>query len=336
MSRLGPLGERDERLAADVDAEVVFEVGNGGGGELVDRQEAQAGDRADAGADVGARQAADDGTVQRLFPLPQGVLLGRGQGPSGQPDPEATGFAQRDEPDVAVGVGEARREDVLHRRQGLAPGRRGGLDRELVEDPAGDHGRGGPRRRAELEEPGAKAGEGLQPLPGLVIGQGRARGIGLGRDAVPGWSPGPAGRCPERLVQRRLGAALSDGHAAAAGRRGGPARPRRESKSVPDRRADHGTAQNARDPECRPTSLWHGCLLAKPGTVSRLIAPPRAGDLIPDPEVGSGPAARREQGASTPSSRDLSSRPESGKVDPKKKLQFHSEFADAVWPTTSR
>ena len=47
----------------DVDAVVVFQVGDGGGGERVDREVAKAGDRADPGGDVATGQAADDGLV---------------------------------------------------------------------------------------------------------------------------------------------------------------------------------------------------------------------------------------------------------------------------------
>src|SRR5262249_39807166 len=120
---------------------------------------------------------------------------------------------------------------------------------------------------------------------------------------------------PHSLTDRSQGTILADGNRVAQ-RVYFPVLSAHET--VEDcRRANRGAAENARDPKPRPTSLWHGCLPAKTGTVSCDLAPaPSSWNLVLDPGVLGG------IGASTPSARDLSSKPESGKATLKRSSSF--------------
>ena len=122
-----------------------------------------------------------------------------------------------------------------------------------------------------LEKPVLQAGQGLQPLRGLVVGdRGRALSPAFGVSALlqggqrPGslslraWLSDPSGLASPMATE--LPAA-------------GLAPCCLPKNPIDRRRADRGAAQNARDPKPRPTSLWHGCLPAKTGTVSCVLAP---------------------------------------------------------------
>src|SRR5271166_6922096 len=117
--------------------------------------------------------------------------------------------------------------------------------------------------------------------------------------------------------------------------RQGPVRPREEPADHCG--GQHRTAQYARDPKPGPTSLWHGCLPAKTGTSSFVLTPvpligtssmilvgaplriagpeemQRCGSVARD---GSGiePSVRHPTSASTSTGRDLSGKPDSGKI----------------------
>src|SRR5262245_40240356 len=99
--------------------------------------------------------------MKPLLPEPELILFRLGHGTSRQPDPELAELAQGNVTDVALAVRQAGRQDVVDRLERVRPRRRGGLDRELLEDVPGHHGRRGPRRRAEFLEAGSEGAEDL-------------------------------------------------------------------------------------------------------------------------------------------------------------------------------